>query len=177
MSWTGRGELLRLSAVESAAPVIPLPNAVLMAGFYANELLLKLLERSDPHPDLFVHYAALIEGLTSGQDTELLLRGFETELLSEMGYALDLKTDSTDHSPVQSGQFYELQIERGLVPVAGNSDQGLVYSGEQYLAIAQLELTDKEIRRAAKRVLRSALDFYLGGRALRTREVAQAMRR
>ena len=35
-----------------------------MSGFYANELLLKLLPRNDPHPVLFDAYAALLARLS-----------------------------------------------------------------------------------------------------------------
>ena len=37
-------------------------NERLMSGFYLNELLLKLTERCDPHPEIFVAYARLRRG-------------------------------------------------------------------------------------------------------------------
>ena len=70
LSWSGRGELMRLSAIESIAPPATLDGDRVMAGFYANELLLKLLQRGDAHPELFVHYAALVDGLAQPGDTE-----------------------------------------------------------------------------------------------------------
>ncbi len=35
-----------------------LTGAALFSGFYLNELLMKLLARQDPHPELFDAYAA-----------------------------------------------------------------------------------------------------------------------
>jgi DNA repair protein RecO (recombination protein O) len=38
------------------------------AGFYLNELLLKLLARQDPHPGLFDAYADALAALAGGED-------------------------------------------------------------------------------------------------------------
>ena len=45
------------------------PAAALFAGFYLNELLLKLLARQDPHPALFDAYADTLPALASGDGT------------------------------------------------------------------------------------------------------------
>ena len=34
-----------------------------MSGFYLNELLLKLTERCDPHPEIFLSYASCVAAL------------------------------------------------------------------------------------------------------------------
>jgi DNA repair protein RecO (recombination protein O) len=60
LSWSGRGELGSLRQVELAGIASAPSGNLLMAGFYVNELILKLLQRNDPHPGLFTHYASLI---------------------------------------------------------------------------------------------------------------------
>jgi len=177
LSWTGRSELVRLQTVESFGPAAVLGSEQVLAGFYANELLIKLLHRGDAHADLFAHYTALIAELAGGQDIEKMLRGFEMELLTEIGYAMDLRSDCIAHLPLEADKYYEFEIERGLVPVAARRSDGLVYSGSEYAAIAQLDFSSSDIRRSAKRLLRTVLNFHLGGRPLRTREVAAAMKR
>jgi recombinational DNA repair protein (RecF pathway) len=63
VSWSGRGEAGHLTSAERVRPPATLAGDRLMSGFYANELLLKLLQRNDPHPALFDAYAILIERL------------------------------------------------------------------------------------------------------------------
>ena len=41
-----------------------------MSGFYLNELLLKLTERCDPHPEIFFPYASCVQALCDGEVEE-----------------------------------------------------------------------------------------------------------
>jgi DNA repair protein RecO (recombination protein O) len=148
-----------------------------MAGFYVNELLMKLLGRSDPHPELFAHYISLIAGIGRGELLEPLLRRFELRLLSELGYELNLDEDSVTHQPLQPDQSYEFRVEEGAVPVSTGGPAGLVFSGATLLAIGRMEFADENHLRDAKRLLRSVLNHHLGDRGLQTRRVAAAMKR
>src|ERR1051326_3923159 len=62
LSWSERGELGTLSAAELEGGVPPDGEAVL-SGWYLNELLLRLLPRRDPHPEVFDDYAAALAAL------------------------------------------------------------------------------------------------------------------
>ena len=65
LSFSGRGEAAQLTGAERAAAAVPLQQQCLLAGFYLNELLLKLTTRHDPLPELFDHYhGTTIRGLT-----------------------------------------------------------------------------------------------------------------
>jgi DNA repair protein RecO (recombination protein O) len=54
------------SAEWGGGPVMPAGDA-LLAGYYANELLMRLLARDDPHPRLFDGYALLVQVLADAQ--------------------------------------------------------------------------------------------------------------
>ncbi len=56
-----------------------------MSGFYLNELLLKLTERCDPHPEIFLSYASCVDALCAGEGEEPALRRFEKRLLERFG--------------------------------------------------------------------------------------------
>ena len=57
VSWRGHGDAAQLTGAELVAGGSPgLPPAVLMSGFYLNELLLRLTTRDDAHPELFDAY-------------------------------------------------------------------------------------------------------------------------
>lgn len=174
ISWSGRGDLATLQKAERTGLGVTLRDAGLAAGFYANELLIRLLERRDPHPLLFAHYSALLEELARPERTEPGLRNFEVALLRELGFGLNLGYSAEDHAPIDENQNYEYQLERGVVPVAMEIG-GLVFKGSVLLAIDAGNWTELETRRAAKRLLRYTLDYYLEGRDLKTRKVYTAM--
>jgi DNA repair protein RecO (recombination protein O) len=191
LSWSGRGEMQTLREAEPAGPLTNIDNAIVMSCFYINELILKLLERSDPHPDLFAHYTSLMMALQSGQPVEPLLRMFELQLLGEIGYAPNLNRDAATHAPVDADRVYEFVADYGVVeagvaaPAAPVFDHGVpvfapaasVFKGSSLLAISRQEFSDTEVMRDAKRLLREILNFHLGNRALHTRRVASAMNR
>ena len=176
LSWSGRGELPTLTQAELGGTAIPLTGSAVMAGFYVNELLMKLLERVDPHPDLFAHYASLIAELGEDSSIEALLRRFELQLLNEIGYAPELSREAETHAPLDAGKLYEFRPESGVMPATGRQS-GDHYTGELLLSIDRLEFESAEVLRAAKRLLRNVLNFHLGDRGLQTRRVASAMKR
>ena len=90
VSWSGRGEAGHLTSAERVRPPATLAGDRLMSGFYANELLLKLLPREDPHPRLFASYETALAELAAGSAQAPVLRRFELALLTELGYALPL---------------------------------------------------------------------------------------
>jgi DNA repair protein RecO (recombination protein O) len=67
LTWSGEAEVRALKGAEwGGGPVMPAGargGDALLAGYYANELLLRLLARDDPHPRLFDGYALLIGAL------------------------------------------------------------------------------------------------------------------
>ena len=149
LSWSGRGDLATLQQAERTGPGVTLRDAGLAAGFYANELLIRLLERRDPHPLLFAHYSALLEELVSPERIEPGLRNFEIALLTELGFGLNLGHSAQDHTPLDKEKNYEYQLERGVVPVAMEIG-GLVFKGSVLLAIDAGNWTDLETRQSCE---------------------------
>jgi len=112
VSWSGNSEACRLVGAEIDGGVTNLGAARLMSGFYLNELLLKLTERRDPHPDIFSSYAACVEALCGGDIVEPALRRFEKQLLDALGYGLEL-TQTVEGLPVQPDLYYRFAVESG----------------------------------------------------------------
>jgi len=175
MSWSGRGDLATLQAAERIGNGAALTGAGLAAGFYANELLIRLLERRDPHPVLFAHYSGLLEELTQAERLEPALRNFEMALLQELGFGLNLGYSAVDQTPLEAGRWYEYHLERGVLPVAAEDPTAMVFEGQIFTAIHEGDWASPETRRAAKRLLRYTIDHYLDGRELKTRRVYAAM--
>lgn len=178
LSWTGRGGgLMTLQAAEPAGIARGLRGTALMAGFYANELLLRFLHRGDPHPQLFGCYAVLLDGLGRQAAADRLLRQFELRLLADVGYGLNLEHDARSGEPIDPGRRYRYQAEQGAVAAEEGADPSGTFSGEELLAIGSGELHEPAHLAGARRLLRAVLDHHLVGRPLRTRQVFMAMRR
>ncbi len=180
LSWSGRGGLFTLRNAEPSGASSEVSGSQLMSGFYLNELILKLLERGDGHPELFAWYAQALSELAENRDTEPVLRRFEVNLLNEVGYGLNLTHDAVSHQPLVPDQNYQYVIEQGAVPAesgefgeAGN----FVFSGADILAIGTGIYASGQQLRSAKRLLRAVLNHHLGGRPLKTRQVLASMRR
>jgi DNA repair protein RecO (recombination protein O) len=175
MSWSQRGELGNLGAVESAGPPASLRGRPLMAAFYMNELLLRLLPRQDAHPDLYDAYAETLLGL-AGERPAVALRLFETRLLSAIGYGLNfVQTPSGEDVDADTDYLYDLDAGPRLAN--GRKGPGVPMRGRALLALGHGTLDDADDLKAAKRLLAAALERHLDGRALKTSGVMRALSR
>ena len=179
LSWSGRGELATLTGAENAAQpgALPLPaGTALLGAMYLNELLLRPTRREDPHPELFDHYTQALAGLGAGGALEPVLRRFELDLLASLGFGLNLERD-TQGQPLARGMAYRYRMEHGAEPLPNGAASGkaMDFSGAELLGIARRDWGSHAIRRAARRLLKAAIDFYLEGRPLNTRKVFAAM--
>jgi DNA repair protein RecO (recombination protein O) len=176
LSWTGGGELVTVTAVEAAGAPPAIPASRLMSAYYANELLLRLIGRHDPQRAAFIAYAAALAELAGEGAEAHALRVFEKRLLDALGYGLALTHDAISGEPVDPDGYYAYRLERGPQAV-GVAEGELVFAGSSLLALARERLDDAVALTDSRRLLRAALDLYLGERPLRTREVGRAVRR
>jgi DNA repair protein RecO (recombination protein O) len=173
VSWSGKTEACALVTAEIDGAPTNLGKERLMSGFYLNELLLKLTERWDPHPETFFSYAECVEALCAGEGEEAALRRFEKRLLHDLGYGLEL-TRTDEGLPVESDRYYRFAIERGPQPCVAGAP-GAIY-GQSLTDLEAEVFQDPRSLRDAKRVLRAAIDACLDGRSLKSREVMLALR-
>ncbi|MBI3775754.1 MAG: DNA repair protein RecO [Gammaproteobacteria bacterium] len=177
LSWSGRGELVTLTGVEEDGPVVSFPMAAAPCGFYLNEIMLRLLQRHDAHPQLFASYGEALRSLGDVQGEqataqERILRTFEKRLLDELGYGLMLDHAADTGAALLPEQCYSYEVERG--PVAYNERSvSVAVSGATLLALGRLDLTDAQCLREAKRLMRTVLAHYLGDKPLHSRELFQ----
>ena len=173
VSWSGKTEACALVTAEIDGVPTSLSKERLMSGFYLNELLLKLTERWDPHPDIFLSYAACVAALGAGDGEGAALRRFEKRLLNDLGYGLQLTT--TDEGlPVEPEGYYRMAVQRGPQGCVAETP-GAVY-GRSLVDLEAERFADARSLRDAKRILRAAIDACLDGRSLKSREVMLALR-
>lgn len=171
LSWSGHGEVKTLLRSEPAGPAVELSGRVLYCGLYLNELLVRLLQRGDPHETLFAFYHAALSALAAGENIETALRHFELRLLREIGYAVVLDKESGSGLPVSAGKHYVYEQESGLRPVGAGDGQHSAVSGETLLQLAVDGPLSGPMAREAKVLSRRLLAPYLGERPLKSREL------
>ena len=176
LSWVARSDLGTLTGAERHGAPIALSGDALMAGYYVNELILNLVHRHDPQPDIFAAYAATIEALQGGDGVPARLRNFELDLLRLSGFALDLDHEADTDTPLQPDRPYEYRVEHGPAPVA-DREGPMIFTGAALLAIHARTFTDPAVLRAATRLLREVIAFHLAGKDLKTRKVLLDMQK
>jgi DNA repair protein RecO (recombination protein O) len=167
-----------------ATPV--LPPARLFAGFYLNELLMKLLARGDAHPALFDGYAATLRSLATSDDfaEQIGLRAFELVLLKAIGLLPEFDRVTATQQRLDPDAAYQLHGDRGVV-VADAASAAARLPGADLLEIdAALRADDLGALHVAcatrldrlKPVLRALVHYHLGSPSLRTRDVMRDAR-
>src|SRR3990167_2993410 len=173
ISWQGKTELMTLQQVEPQNIPIYLRGECLLSGFYLNELLVRLLPKSDPHPQLYTIYQNTLLELKSAVLQQQYLRLFEKKLLDEIGYGLPLKHTMSDGQAFVADQVYRYYPEQGfaLCLSSGNVPQEMLFSGKSLLALASEQLTDVVSLHDAKRLMRMVLRALLGPQTLHRRKL------
>ncbi len=176
LSWSIRSDLGTLTGAEIDGRLQSLVGDTLMAGYYINELLLNLLHRHDPQPEVFSAYEQTLASMAGGHDVAACLRHFELELLRLLGYALNLETDAVSDAPLRPEGHYEFRPAQGAVPVQ-REEGSAVFRGATLLAIGEENFADEAVLREAGRLLRQVIHYHLDGRELKTRKVLKDLHR
>ena len=169
-----RGELAQLQAAEAldAAPL--LGGDAALAGFYINELVLRLAPRHDPLPELYDAYGLARERLRNEAPDRTaiswLLRRFERDLLEALGFGLPFEVDG-DGAPVDPAARYVLDPEQGPRRLLLDRGRDATATGHALLALAADAMPDEEDLAGLRRALRAVLVHHLGARGLKSWEL------
>jgi DNA repair protein RecO (recombination protein O) len=164
----------------------PMPGGgTLFAGFYLNELLLRLLARQDPHALLFDTYAQVLPMIAVGGEahSQAALRAFELVLLRETGVLPELDIVTHTLQPLRDGTAYALRPETGVAEAAADA---AALPGARLVAL-QAALAHGSLSAlceacapvlpALRGALRTLLQYHLGSPHLRTRQVMADVRK
>jgi len=164
VAWQGRGELPQLLEVEPAGLAPRLQGDALMAGFYANELLVQLLNRGEAQSALFARYALLLSQLAVG-DLAWPLRCFERDLLTAIGFELSLDAAHAGQ-PIEPAARYRWLGEAGALRLGIAEQAGI--EGAALLALRSEQAPAEALLPPLRRLLREELKRHLHGRSLRS---------
>jgi DNA repair protein RecO (recombination protein O) len=175
LAWSGRGEVKTLIRAEWTGGLVPLRGDALLAGFYLNELLVRLLARADAHPQLFAAYTRALHALADGTTgLDAALRRFELELLREIGQLPALDVCADGHAVAPAGR-YRVDPQRGLVR-ADADRESVCISGAAALAMAAGDVSAPAVAAEARAMLRLIIRYHLDGRPLNTRRILQDLK-
>ena len=171
VSCTGRGELKILTHCEIKEYFFPIAEAF-NSVVYLNELLIKLLEKEDAHPEIFDHYLIVCGSLKSKNKEKLEknLRSFELTLLKEIGYGLNLNFEGNSDIEIKEDTSYKFVPSVGFLPLTKSESNKHNFSGRDILNLSTGNFSSPDTLLASKQIMRQAIDFHLGNKTLKIRE-------
>ena len=170
-----RGELATLQSAEALDVAPRLSGEAALAGFYLNELTLRLAPRLDPLPELHAAYARTRRALDA--DAAALawtLRRYERDLLEAIGFGFDWNMDG-DGAAIDPAARYRLDPEHGprrLLRDRGSEQRNQTATGAALLALAADHAPASQDLLSLRRPIRGLIAHHLGGRPLKSWEMA-----
>ena len=175
LAWSGKSELMTLTTVESDTVAYALKNGELIAGFYLNELIIRMLHQHEAHPELFSIYDVTLSTLAhADKSVQEALRIFEKHLLKSIGYGLVLDHDVQSGCAVETDCEYYYQAEQGPTQNIPSTSDYIQISGKTLSAIDKECLDTERSLLEAKRLMRYALQRHLGTRPLASKKLYQS---
>lgn len=172
ISWQGKSELKTVTQLEYLQPPIMLVGEAIFSGLYLNELLLKLLHKFDPHEDIFDQYSLCLQAMIDHDAIETSLRCFEYFVLNDLGYGFSFRVEANTGQTIEPEKWYQFDPDQGfllLYSMPATELRPYCFTGRELLAIDENDLSQKEVRRSAKRLMRIALAPHLGYESLKSR--------
>jgi DNA repair protein RecO (recombination protein O) len=171
LSWTQRGELGTLTGADQVASPPALGGDTLFCGLYANELLMRFMQRSDPHPGLFDHYRDMLGALASGTPPQPVLRVFEYRLLAAAGFGLQLEHEHGSDRELRADRWYLYEPDAGPLPCdPATGQKRQLVSGEALLALKSGEVGENHLKEL-KALMRKLIRYYLGDKPIRSQQL------
>lgn len=163
----GRTELKNLRSSDARELPLALRGRALFSGFYVNELMCRVVQHADPHPELFIDYEQTLQRLAATAQLDIVLRQFELQLLEALGYGVELRVEAEAGAPIEAAVDYCFDVQRGLLRHYGDANQ-MLFRGRDIIDFISGDYS-LAARRALKQLCRLALRPHLGDQPLRSR--------
>ncbi len=173
LSWSGRGDLVSLTKIEHESSSYTNDFRAQVQCFYLHELILKLIPRLSPDPELFYLYENTLGAMIKNPTREDVLRTFECQLLAIMGHPLQLKFDHMNDQGIECQRLYRYDPDLGPTQVDSKQKQWNIVTGQLMSELDKNNLT-ADILPQAKVFLRGIVQYYLQGKPLMTRQLLRA---
>ena len=175
LGYVPKGELGQLRSAEALDTAPRMQGPAMLPAFYVNELILRLVPRQDPLPDVYRAYAEVRQQLGEGTGLAWALRRFERDLLAGLGIGLDWSCDA-DGLPLQADASYRLDAERGLCRETPDGRHPLVL-GSTLQALCDDRSPEPAALARLRLPMRGLLAHHLGPKGLQSWQMASALAR
>ena len=170
IAWSAKSELGTLIDIEPLGAETLNPG-LMMTGFYMNEVLLRLLHKDEPHPDLYDSYKETIYELMNGEPEQIVLRYYEKNLLQSLGYGVILDHEVETGGNLISENDYFYKYDFGPVLKKHTDSLGMIVSGKTLIEIDTESLIDTKNIKEAKILLGTILEQHLGNKPLASKSL------
>lgn len=175
---SGKSELKNFTKLEILNQPVFFHGDAFFAGFYLNEILLRLCPLEEAMLRTFEQYQLTLlqlQQLASHESAALflrqILRQFEHVLLQELGYAIDFSVDASQQE-ILPLQHYQFQLNDGFIPVAQASRSTI--SGSLIATMQSYQdgrdFSHEQLRLLGK-LYRQMISSLLGDRPLKSRQL------
>ena len=174
-----RGELAHLNSAEAIDEAPRLHGEVMLAGFYLNELMLRLAPRHDGVGMLYAIYGETRARLGLELPLAWTLRRFERDLFEALGVGFAWDCDG-DGVVIDPAARYVLDPEHGprrVLGDAGRAGRSQTATGRALLDLSADREPCAEDMPGLRRVIRALLLHHLGGRGLKSWELIASLPR
>ena len=172
LAWRGRNELVNVSNCEPVN-TYRLSGRRLFSGLYMNELVMRTTRSKQTVAGLYERYLTTLDALQHDEDLEPTLRSFERGLLDSLGLAILFDREMPQGDPIDPQRSYQYLPQQGFQRVPDDAAGGL--KGATLLAVAHDDYSSVDSRHAAKFVLRSALQDFIGEQPIVSRALFQSI--
>ena len=125
----------------------------LYSAFYVNELINYLVAQADESMEIFDIYKKCISNLKRNNQIEKILRDFELNILSVLGYEINFLSDYDSNEPIMNGLRYKYSPQSGF----SKSEQG--YDGKILNEINERKFSKNSLQ-ACKEINRTTINYY-----------------
>ena len=125
----------------------------LYSAFYVNELINYLIAQADESMEIFDLYKKCISNLKRNNQIEKILRDFELNILSTLGYEINFLSDYDSNEPIINGLSYKYSPQSGF----SKSEQG--YDGKILKEINERKFSKNSLQ-ACKEINRTTINYY-----------------
>ena len=125
----------------------------LYSAFYVNELINYLIAQADESMEIFDLYKKCISNLKRNNQIEKILRDFELNILSTLGYEINFLSDYDSNEPIMNGLRYKYSPQSGF----SKSEQG--YDGKILNEINERKFSKNSLQ-ACKEINRTTINYY-----------------
>lgn len=170
LSWSGRGELVTMTKMEIEYSKYTQDFRAQVQCFYLHELIIKLMPRLSPSPELYQLYEDTLTKMSADPTREDTLRFFEMQLLDIIGHPLQLDFECQTETAIDENTYYLYEPDVGPIVFKDKAWRWNLVEGKLLHALASKKL-DEERLSQAKTFLRGLMHHYLGGKPLATRQL------